>query len=84
MKTKLTLTIEQRVVKNAKKYARKQGRSLSDLVENYLKAITDQEEQETVDESPLVRSMQGGFRVPEDFDYDYKKALKDGLSDKYH
>ena len=43
-----------------------------------------QEEQETVDVSPLVRSMQGGFRVPEDFDYDYKKALKDGLSDKYH
>jgi hypothetical protein len=83
MKTKLTLTIEQRVVKNAKKYARKQGRSLSDLVENYLKAITDQEEQETVDVSPLVRSMQGGFRVPDDFDYDYKKGLKDGLSDNY-
>ncbi len=39
MNTKLTLTIEQSVIETAKKYAREQGRSLSDIVENYFKAL---------------------------------------------
>ncbi len=39
MTTKLTLTIEQDVIKTAKIYAQKKGRSLSDLIENYLKTL---------------------------------------------
>lgn len=44
MHTKLTLTIERDVIKRAKKYARRKGRSLSDIIENYLKAITKEED----------------------------------------
>ncbi|WP_254562564.1 DUF6364 family protein [Dyadobacter diqingensis] len=40
MNTKLTLTIDDAIVDKAKQYARQEGRSLSDLVENYLKAVT--------------------------------------------
>ena len=40
MNTKLTLTIEQTVIEKAKKYAKDNERSLSDLIENYLKALT--------------------------------------------
>lgn len=40
MNTKLTLTIEQSVIEKAKKYASQKGRSLSDIVENYLKVVT--------------------------------------------
>lgn len=40
MKKKLTLTIDESVIKQAKAYAKKQGRSLSAVVENYLKALT--------------------------------------------
>jgi hypothetical protein len=83
MNTKLTLSIEQKVVNKAKKFARRNGRSLSDLVENYLKAITAEEEPDQTEVSPMVRSMQGGINVPENFDYDYKKLLKKRLSDKY-
>ena len=39
MKTKLTLTIEHTLIKKAKEYAKGKGRSLSDIVENYFKAI---------------------------------------------
>ena len=39
MNTKLTLTIEQSIIEKAKKYASGKGRSLSDIIENYLKII---------------------------------------------
>jgi hypothetical protein len=43
MNTKLTLTIEQALIEQAKKYAKGKGRSLSDLVGNYFKAIVKEE-----------------------------------------
>ena len=43
MTTKLTLTIEDKVIISAKKYARNKGKSLSNLVENYLKSISIKE-----------------------------------------
>ena len=42
MNTKLTLTIEQDVIEKAKKYAKDKERSLSSLIENYLKALTNE------------------------------------------
>lgn len=82
MNTKLTLTIEQSVIEKAKKYARNRERSLSDLIENYLKALTQEEESKTKNElSPTLKSLKGSFKVPKDFDY--KKELTDRLSEKY-
>ena len=80
MNTKLTLTIEQSVIKKAKSYAKEKGRSLSDIIENYLKAITT-EQRIVEDISPLVSSLRGSFKSPESFDY--KKELSKGLSEKY-
>ena len=37
MNTKLTLTIEQEIINKAKKFAKENNRSLSDIIENYLK-----------------------------------------------
>ena len=82
MNTKLTLTIEKDVIDKAKDYARKKRRSLSDLIENYLKLIVYSKDNENIEEiTPLVKSMMGNFKVPKDFDY--KKALVDGLNRKY-
>ena len=81
MNTKLTLTIEQSVIERAKKYARKKGRSLSDIIENYLKAITKEEPAEETEITPSVKSLRGSFKAPADFDY--KKELTKALSDKY-
>jgi hypothetical protein len=81
MNTKLTLTIEQSVIEKAKSYARKKERSLSDLIENYLKAITNEEPVQKIEISPTVKSLRGSFKIPNDFDY--KKELTDRLSKKY-
>jgi hypothetical protein len=80
MTTKLTLTMEDGVIDSAKKYARKKGKSLSDIVENYLKSITTQEE--TKEElAPKVTKLMGAIKLQEDFDY--KKELGNALLKKY-
>ena len=81
MNTKLTLTIDQSVIERAKKYARQKERSLSDLIENYLKALTTEEISKQGELSPKVKSLKGSFKIPEDFDY--KKELSDRLTEKY-
>ena len=81
MITKLTLTIEKSVIQKAKKYAKEKERSLSDIIENYLKAITEDEVGEEIKITPLVKSLKGSFKAPKDFNY--KEELTKALSDKY-
>ena len=81
MDMKLTLTIEQSVIEQAKRYAKKKERSLSDLIENYLKAITKEVKVEPVEKTPIVQALKGSFHMPDNFDY--KKELAEKLSEKY-
>ena len=83
MNTKLTLTIEQSIIEKAKKYARKKERSLSDLIESYLKALTTEENITKVEDelSPTLKSLKGSFKMSKNFDY--KKELSDQLTEKY-
>lgn len=67
MTTKLTLTVEEEVIKKAKSYAKQTGRSLSELVEKYLEALTE-EHQETKQISPKLRKLVGSVELPADFD----------------
>jgi hypothetical protein len=80
MTTKLTLTIEERVIKTAKKYAQKKGRSLSALIENYLKALAT-EDSLAGEMTPRVRRLRGSIKLPGNFDY--KKAVEESISKKY-
>ncbi len=81
MNTKLTLTIEDSIIERAKKYAKKEGRSLSDIIESYLKTITQDDSTHPAQISPLTASLRGSFKAPDDFDY--KKELSKVLSDKH-
>ncbi|WP_406823857.1 DUF6364 family protein [Pedobacter sp. KACC 23697] len=85
MNTKLTLTINDAVIKRAKSYAQKQGRSLSALIENYLMAITQKEEIVAKDDklSPLIKSLMLRPKVDLPNDYDYKKELEKIKDEKY-
>jgi hypothetical protein len=58
MDTKLTLTLDKSVIDAAKKLAKQSGRSLSDLVENYLKTwiLQCKVEETTSDFGPLTVS----------------------------
>ncbi len=77
MTTKLTLTIEERIIKKAKKYAHKKGRSLSGLVENYLKALVEQD-LSSAEITTRIRRLRGAITLPSDFDY--KKSLEESIS----
>lgn len=81
MNTKLTLTIERSLIVKAKKYAKNKGRSLSDIVENYLKVITKEEHTNVIDTTPIVSALRGTFKAPEG--HDYEKGLLKALSEKY-
>ncbi|WZL90785.1 DUF6364 family protein [Salinimicrobium sp. 3283s] len=82
MNTKLTLTIEQEVIKRAKEYAKDKNRSLSDIIENYLKTLTKEERTERDKLNPVVKSLKGSFKMPKK-DMDYKKELRNRLEEKY-
>lgn len=81
MNTKLTLTIEENVIEKAKQYAKTKDRSLSDIIENYLIALTSKHSKKEIELTPIVKSLKGSFSAPKDFDY--KQALKKRLSKKY-
>ena len=80
MTTKLTLTIDDNVISSAKKYAQRKGKSLSHLVENYLKSISTKDTSTHVI-SPKVSKLRGIIKLPNDFDY--KTELSNALSKKY-
>ena len=82
MNTKLTLTIEKDIIESAKNYAKGKNRSLSDIIENYLKTLIDKEKQDGNQKlNPVVESLRGSFKMP--LDMDYKKELKNRLEEKY-
>ena len=80
MTTKLTLTVEKNIIELAKIYASKKGRSLSDLIENYLKTLV-QKDNDQNELSPNIKKLLGSVKAPKDFDY--KKELEKSLSKKY-
>jgi hypothetical protein len=80
MQTKLTLTLEQSIIEQAKRYAKSHGRSLSELIENYLKVVLEDSDR-SIKLSPSIKKLKGSVQLPEDFDY--KKELTNALSDKY-
>lgn len=75
MTTKLTLTLDDKVIRRAKRYARDKGRSVSELVEHYFRSLTDPEEEDPKELSPSIKSLMGSFKAPKDFDY--KKVLRE-------
>jgi hypothetical protein len=81
MDTKLTLNIDKDIARRAKTYAKSEGRSLSDLVENYLKLLTKNASIEESEFTPRVKSLLGCVNLPDDFDY--KKEISEYLTQKY-
>ena len=79
MQTKLTLSVDVSVIERAKRYAKRTGRSLSELVEHYLDTLTHEEV--TEDLSPRLKNIVGVVQLPEDFDED--KILREALERKH-
>ena len=62
MDTKLTLTLDKEVIERAKVFAKSKNRSLSDLVENYFKALIDENGVGEFEVSESVRSLRAAFK----------------------
>ncbi len=81
MTTKLTLNINKRTIERAKKLASERKTSLSKMVENYLNIISEDKKEDDIVITPLVRSLIGAAKLPENFDY--KREYTDSLIKKY-
>lgn len=67
MATKLTLTVEERIIEKAKSYAKQTGRSLSELAGNYLGTLVE-ENKDLQHVSPKLKKLVGSVKLPDDFD----------------
>ncbi len=83
MDSKLTLKLDKAIIEQAKVYAKKNQVSLSRLIENYLASLTqkDKSNKKVIEITPLVKSLSGSIKVPNDFDYE--KAKHNYLMEKY-
>ena len=68
MDTKLTLNVDDEIIKKAKEYARSNKISLSRLIESYLASLTSRKKSE-IKITPLVESLSGVIQIPDDFDF---------------
>ena len=81
MNTKLTLKLDQSVIEQAKEYAVSHKRSLSKIIETYLKSLVSKDEINELRISPFVKSMSTGVNIPADLDY--KTEYTNRLNEKY-
>lgn len=80
MTTKLTLTLDDAVIHAAKNYAKSKGKSLSHLIENYLKALVVESDQDSNVPSSILK-WKGIIQLPNDFNY--KKEISKILANKH-
>jgi hypothetical protein len=80
MDTKLTIKLNNDVIVRAKSYAQSRRTSLSKMIESFLDSVT-KNEPDDIEITPLVKSLSGVIKVPEDFDY--KRERTDYLIKKY-
>lgn len=79
MNSKLTLSIESQLIQEAKQVAKKHGKSLSHLIEQYLKSLTSPAHQINEENSPLIQ-LKGSFSEPKVAD---TEILIGALNEKY-
>ncbi len=84
MDAKLTLKLDKFVIEEAKKYAASQKRSLSRIIESYLKSLVTSNEkidEGNIEISPFVKSMETGKKIPTG--WNYRKEVVKHLESKH-
>ncbi|EKB50985.1 DUF6364 family protein [Cecembia lonarensis] len=80
MPKKLTLNVDETIIEKAKTYAHQTGRSLSSLVENYLRDLVAREQPNSLIDEKISR-LSGKIKLPEDFNE--AEALRSFLEEKH-
>lgn len=60
--SKLTLSVDERVISSAKRYAKQRGLSVSEMVESYLSAVSNVASLPGRD-APILRSVRGSLKT---------------------
>ncbi len=80
--TKLTLSIDKEIIKSAKKYAHKRGKSVSKIVQDYLASIAKVEpDAQEAKLGPLTQELHGMLR--DKISADYRTEIADFIANKY-
>jgi len=76
MNTKLTLRLDEALIHDAKIYAKKEGKSISQIVSEYFKAINKKNDIKTLKLRPLTKKLCGSLRGGTILKEDYKKYIE--------
>ena len=83
MTTKLTLSIDEKLVQHAKDYAQSKNTSVSKLVSNYLSTLNSGVKLTNgADLSPRLKKLTGAFKVPKIFEAAYYNQMEKRQSGK--
>ncbi|MCW7481094.1 DUF6364 family protein [Leptospira kanakyensis] len=82
MNTKLTLSIDDKIIKHAKEFAKQRNKSLSRLVEDYLDGLSSNNDPlKAKDIPPIARKLAGVLKGNPDVDI--RKEIASHLENKY-
>ena len=81
MNKKLTLSLEESVIERGKQYAAKHGSSLSGMVEDFLRVVTESAGTDRKVLSPTVSELLGSVEIGPDFNAE--NAKYEYLKEKY-
>ncbi len=77
MQSKLTLRLDEELIRKAKAYARQSGRSLSRLVADYFAVLPGVvEETVAIESAPIARSLRGALKGKAVDRKDYRRHLE--------
>jgi Family of unknown function (DUF6364) len=77
MRTKLTLRIDEGLIARAKAYSRASGKSVSQIVADYLALLPNRPGEGGARVTPTVRSLRGLLRGAKLDEADYRRHLED-------
>ena len=77
MQTKLTLRLDDELINRAKSYARKSGKSVSQIVAGYFSLLDDKPAKDTSEITPIVRSLKGSLKGVKVGKKDYHEYLEE-------
>lgn len=77
MNTKLTLRLDEKLIKRAKAYARRSGKSVSQIVADFFVLLGPRDDGSTAQYTPVVKSLKGVLSDKKIDDADYKRHLEE-------
>ena len=77
MQTKLTLRLEDQLIEQAKSYAARAGKSVSQVVADYFRVLTSDRSNAVTPTSPVTQSLRGLLRGANLDEKDYRSYLEE-------